>query len=119
MMSNPATHVALAIVNNTGVAASDPVIAIHAPSGARPTHNPNTKWQAHVNRLVYGYRANNATGIGHSHRVTAFSWVVATIRTARATAQKIATCADRSFPAGISREAVRGLRASIRASISR
>ena len=60
-----------------------------------------------------------ATGIGQSTHVSRGSWETASSSTARLTAQKPATCATVSRPEGISRAAVRGLRASMSASIRR
>ena len=56
---------------------------------------------------------------GHSQCVIGSSCQTATRNTASEPAAKTTTCRRLSSPAGISREAVRGLRASIPASISR
>ncbi len=60
-----------------------------------------------------------ATGIGHSHRVIGASCHTATRKTISDPAANAATFVRDSRPAGISRRAVRGLRASIAASIRR
>ncbi len=60
-----------------------------------------------------------ATGIGQSHRVIGASCHTAKRKIASETAQNRATWTTESWPLGISRPAVRGLRASSRASISR
>src|SRR6266496_537237 len=62
---------------------------------------------------------NAATGIGHSQRTIGSSWKTATRKSASEARQKTTTWARLSSPLGSSRPAVRGLRASIRASISR
>ncbi len=62
---------------------------------------------------------NPATGIGHSHRVIGASCETATRNTISEAAAKAITSSRDSSPAGISRRAVRGLRASIAASIRR
>ncbi len=59
-----------------------------------------------------------ATGIGHSHRVMGASCHTATRNTISDAAANTITLVRDSRPAGISRRAVRGLRASIVASIS-
>ena len=60
-----------------------------------------------------------ATGIGQSQCTSGSSWKTATRKTTRETAQKTATAGGESKPAGSSRPAVRGLRASRPASINR
>src|SRR5438067_95148 len=60
-----------------------------------------------------------ASGIGQSQCVFGASCQTATRKSASEAAQKRATCARDSWPLGSSRVAVRGLRASIAASISR
>ena len=60
-----------------------------------------------------------ATGIGHSHRVMGASCHTATRNTISDPAANAITFVRDRRPAGISRRAVRGLRASMAASISR
>src|SRR5512133_2122585 len=62
---------------------------------------------------------NPTSGIGHNQRTSGSSWKQASRYTANASAQNTTTCARESRPAGSSRVAVRGLRASISASTSR
>ncbi len=59
------------------------------------------------------------TGIGQRTRVSGASWETATRNTTSDPNANAATLARDSRPAGISRRAVRGLRASMEASISR
>ena len=60
-----------------------------------------------------------ATGIGQSQRTIGSSCQTATRNTTSETAQNTSTCATESAPDGSSRDAVRGLRASIERSMSR
>ena len=62
---------------------------------------------------------NAATGIGQSQRTIGSSWKTATRKSASEAKQKTTTWARLSSPLGSSRPTVRGLRASIAASINR
>ena len=84
-----------------------------------PMVRPRARWQSQLTRLASGYSTKAATGTGQSTQVSSGSWDTATSSRARLTAQNAATWPTARRPEGISRDAVRGFRASMSASMMR
>src|SRR5580765_300195 len=89
-----------------------PRTAIHAPVGAIARHQPSTRCESRVQRLVNEYSTTLASATGANSSVRRFSIAAATRKIAALTMVNAQANRTDREPAGIARIFVRGLRAS-------
>src|SRR5258708_4543694 len=117
--SNPPTHVPMAAASSHGSHPPRPPTASQPPTGATAIARPRNSCVQVVQRLAREYQNTLASATGDSARQTLFSRHDANTNAADDTATKNAASRGLIAPRGISRFAVRGFRASIRASTRR
>src|SRR5260370_12293022 len=119
MMSKPAVQKATAGVRQRTHRSSEPGIGIQAAAGAMASANPKTRCEKEVNRLVKEYEKITPSATGARRKHKAFNSRAAKMKISEETITKPQAKPAESNPAGIWRSFVRGLRASISASIRR
>src|SRR5687768_2847225 len=118
-MSNPPTHSPMASPSSHGSHPAPPPAASHPPTGATAIASPRKSCVYAVYRLASEYQKTMARATGDNAKQVAFSRDADQMKATDATiTNAVASRADIA-PRGSSRDAVRGFRASKRASTSR
>ncbi len=118
-MSKPPTHVKIAAASSHGSHPPRPPTASQPPTGATAIARPRNSCVHVVKRLAREYQNTIASATGESAKHTGFSRHEANTKMADEMTTKMTASRTLMAPRGISRFAVRGFSASMRASTRR